>query len=140
MIYNQHHSQTDTYPIGCPSATAPPHTLTLAGSNPKILLFARLTAAKASLISHFAISLISKPARFRAMGIARLGAMVKSMGLVAASPHDKILAIGFAVKDCDRSRVVRTNADAPSLIADAFAAVTVPSFLFISLVEIGGRT
>jgi len=66
------------------------------------------------------------------MGIARLGAMVKSMGLVAASPHDKIRAIGFAGEDCDRSRVVRTNADAPSFIADAFAAVTVPSFLIVS--------
>ena len=33
--------------MGWPSATAPPHTLTFVGSNPKILLFAKLTAANA---------------------------------------------------------------------------------------------
>ena len=49
-----------------------------------------------SLISHLAISLISRPARFKAIGIARLGAMVKSIGLVAASPHPRTLASGFA--------------------------------------------
>ena len=92
----------------------------------KILLWQRT-----SLISHFAISLISRPARFRAIGIARLGAMVKSMGFVAASPHDSILAMGFTGKDFDRFRVDKTNADAPSLIADALAAVTVPFFLVI---------
>jgi hypothetical protein len=63
------------------------------------------------------------------MGMAKLGAMVKSIGFVAASPQERILAIGFAGRDFDRSRVANTNADAPSLIADAFAAVTVPSFL-----------
>lgn len=77
------------------------------------------------------MSLTSRPARLRAIGMARLGAIVKSMGLVAASPHDNILANGFTDDDCDRRRVVNTNAEAPSLIADAFAAVTVPSFLFV---------
>ena len=101
---------------------------------------ARLTAAKAyyqlksiegiaSLISHFAMSLISRPARFRAMGIAILGAIVKSMGFVAASPHATTLASGLTDEDCDLCAVVRTNAEAPSFIEDAFAAVTVPSFL-----------
>jgi hypothetical protein len=63
------------------------------------------------------------------MGMARLGAIVKSMGLVAASPQASMHASGFAVDDLDRSRVARTSAEAPSLIEDAFAAVTVPSFL-----------
>ena len=129
--------------MGCPRATAPPQALTFSGSSPRILLFARATAANAwykvsykrkgsaSLISHLAISFTASPARFRAIGIARLGAIVKSMGFVAASPHDSILAIGFTDDDCDRSRVARTNAEAPSLIAEAFAAVTVPSFLSI---------
>ena len=85
----------------------------------------------ASLISHLAMSFTASPARFRAIGIARLGAIVKSMGFVAASPHDNILAIGFTDDDCDRSRVARTSAEAPSLIAEAFAAVTVPSFLSV---------
>ena len=52
-----------------------------------------------SLISHLAISLTSRPARLRAIGIARLGAIVKSIGFVAASPQDNILAIGFTDDD-----------------------------------------
>ena len=143
MNYHQSKNKVGRYPIGCPSATAPPQTFTFLGSNPRILLFARLTAENAypitadcwgstSLISHFAMSLISRPARFNAMGIAKLGAMVKSIGLVAVSPQDRILAMGFVGNDFDFSRVVSTNADAPSLIADALAAVTVPSFLFIN--------
>jgi hypothetical protein len=85
-----------------------------------------------SLISNLAISLTSRPARFKAMGIAKLGAIVKSIGCVAASPQDKILAIGFAEVVLDLASVVNTSAEAPSLIADAFAAVTVPSFLSLS--------
>ena len=55
--------------------------------------------------------------------------MVKSMGLVAASLQLRIRATGFAERDFDFSRVVRTRAEAPSLMADALAAVTVPFFL-----------
>jgi hypothetical protein len=76
--------------------------------------------------------LTSRPARFKAMGIAKLGAIVKSIGRVAASPQDKTLAIGFADAALDLARVVNTSAEAPSLIADAFAAVIVPSFLSLS--------
>jgi hypothetical protein len=36
--------------MGCPRATAPPQTFTFAGSNPRILLFARLTAEKAYML------------------------------------------------------------------------------------------
>ena len=89
------------------------------------------------MISHLAISLISRPARLSAMGIARDGAMVKSMGLVAASLQLRIRAIGFAERDFDFSRVVRTRAEAPSLMADALAAVTVPFFLNVS--NLGNR-
>ena len=53
----------------------------------------------------------SRRARFKAMGI----------------------AIGFAEVVLDLARVVNTSAEAPSLIADAFAAVTVPSFLSLSM-------
>jgi hypothetical protein len=74
------------------------------------------------------------------MGIAREGAMVKSMGFVAASAQERIRARGFVGRDCEWERVVRMSAEAPSLIALAFAAVTVPSFLHKSerLVEGGG--
>jgi hypothetical protein len=63
------------------------------------------------------------------MGIARDGAIVKSIGCVAASAQEIIFAIGFSDEDFARSAVDNTNADAPSFIDDAFAAVTVPSFL-----------
>jgi hypothetical protein len=92
----------------------------------------RLWEGGTSLISNLAISLTSRPARFKAMGIAKLGAIVKSIGCVAASPQDRILAIGFAEVVLDLARVVNTSAEAPSLIAEAFAAVTVPSFLSLS--------
>lgn len=99
-------------PNACPRAIAPPLTLTLAGSRPRIcsllapslalliifydipqkgtvpgltFSFALLTAAKASLISHLAMSLTLNPACCSALGIANVGANGKSIGLVAAS-------------------------------------------------------
>jgi hypothetical protein len=82
-----------------------------------------------SLISHFAMSGTVSPARRSAIGIAREGAIVKSIGLVAASAQESILAIGFKDSLCARSAVLKTRADAPSLIELAFAAVIVPFFL-----------
>ena len=61
--------------------------------------------------------------------MAKLGAIVKSIGLVATSAQLKILAIGFPASSFDFCNVVRMSAEAPSLMADALAAVTVPSFL-----------
>ena len=43
-------------PIGCPSATAPPLTLTFSASSPAIFELASATAANASLISYRSIS------------------------------------------------------------------------------------
>lgn len=72
-------------PIGWPSDTPPPSTLTFDGSRFSSLLLAMATAEKASLISKRAMSLISRPARLSAAGMAYAGAIGKSMGAHAAS-------------------------------------------------------
>lgn len=66
--------------------------------------------------------------------------MVKSMGLVAASTQLRIRASGFAERDFDFWRVVRTRADAPSLMAEALAAVTVPFFLAVNIFQQQGKS
>lgn len=59
---NLHQSLKAAYPIGCPSDTAPPLTLTFAGSMSSILMLARTTTLKASLISHMVMSSFFNPA------------------------------------------------------------------------------
>jgi hypothetical protein len=66
-------------------ATAPPLTLRVLGSRPKIFSLALATAEKASLISNLAISATVNPAFAKARGIALAGAMGKSIGAQAAS-------------------------------------------------------
>lgn len=65
--------------------TAPPFTLTVAGSRPNFLMFAKATTLKASLISHREMSETLRFDCCRSFGTASEGAMVKSMGAVAAS-------------------------------------------------------
>ena len=72
------------------------------------------------------MSLIDKLAFFRAIGIARDGAIVNFFGSVAASPIERILARGFRLLDSTKPLVASTNAEAPSFNVDEFAAVTVP--------------
>mmetsp|Transcript_30682 Transcript_30682/g.89244 ORF Transcript_30682/g.89244 Transcript_30682/m.89244 type:complete len:210 (+) Transcript_30682:2759-3388(+) len=55
------------------------------------------------------------------------GAMLKSMGLTAASANESILASGSTAILSAVSALIRTNAAAPSLSLDALAAVMVPS-------------
>ena len=62
-------------PIGWPSATAPPRTLTLLPSRPSSWLFAIETTAKASLISQRSTSAIASPARSSVRRIASAGAI-----------------------------------------------------------------
>lgn len=54
------------HPMGCPRDTAPPFTLTFAGSMSNILMLASTTTLKASLISHMAMSSFCRPAASRA--------------------------------------------------------------------------
>src|SRR3954452_11291964 len=67
-------------PIGWPSATAPPHTLTLLGSSPSCLLLTTATTENASLISHRSTCLAVHLARPSAVPIAGLGPVVNHSG------------------------------------------------------------
>ena len=71
-------------PIGCPSATAPPFTLTFCPVNPNNLLTASETTANASFISKSYISEIFRPDFFSTLSIASAGAVVNSIGALAA--------------------------------------------------------
>lgn len=64
-------------------------------------------------------------------GIARAGAIGKSMGSVAASWKPNIRAKGFRFNFCATSVVVKIKAAAPSFNVDAFPAVTVPFSFYI---------
>jgi hypothetical protein len=67
-------------PIGWPSATAPPHTFTFAGSSSSSRLFATDTTENASLISHRSTCRASHFARASACLIAGAGAVVNHSG------------------------------------------------------------
>ena len=56
-----------------------------------------------------------------------VGAVVNHCGACAASAKDSILAIGFKSNFLTASTLAKINAEAPSLIVEALAAVTVPS-------------
>ena len=71
-------------PIGWPSATAPPLTLTLFGSSPNSRLIARETAENASLISYRSMSPIARPVFLSTSLIASTGAIVNHSGASAA--------------------------------------------------------
>lgn len=60
------------------------------------------------------------------LGIANAGAIGKSIGSVAPSWNATTLARGFKFNSFTTFSFVKTKAAAPSLIVDAFPAVTVP--------------
>lgn len=60
------------------------------------------------------------------VGMAKAGAIGKSIGSVAASWNPATLAKGLRLSFCALSAVVRIRAAAPSFNVDAFPAVTVP--------------
>src|ERR1700691_4157699 len=60
-------------PIGCPSATAPPLTLTLSSSMPSTRIELSVTEANASLISHTSMSSAFRPALSSAFLAAEAG-------------------------------------------------------------------
>lgn len=72
-------------PIGCPSETAPPWTLTMEGSSSMSLMLARTTTLKASLISKREMSSLVRSHWERILVMAATGAVGKSMGARAAS-------------------------------------------------------
>ena len=87
------------------------------------------TTEKASLNSKKSISDCCIPAFERALGSALAGAMVNHSGSKAASAYPLMVAKGLIPSDLALSALIRTNAAAPSLMVEALAAVTVPSFV-----------
>mmetsp|Transcript_13831 Transcript_13831/g.45134 ORF Transcript_13831/g.45134 Transcript_13831/m.45134 type:complete len:201 (-) Transcript_13831:620-1222(-) len=116
-------------PIGWPRDTAPPRALTAERSAPRSFAFASATTEKASLISCASTASGATPAWSSALGTARAGATVKSTGAVCASAKPAMAQIGSRPWALANFSDVTTSAAAPSLSFDAFAAVTVPSFL-----------
>src|SRR5437667_7426202 len=113
-------------PIGCPSAIAPPLTLTFFVSQPICRFTAIACAAKASLISIKSRSFGSQPARERQRLDAGTGPMPMYFGSTPAEAKALILAIGFNPSSFDFFKLHKTTAAAPSLIPEALPAVTVP--------------
>src|SRR5262249_33686038 len=71
-------------PSGCPSAQAPPCTLTERCGRPRSCMAAMLTTAKASLISNRPTSLLDQPTVASSVLIAATGAVVNRAGAWAA--------------------------------------------------------
>lgn len=69
-------------PNAWPSAIAPPLGLTLSTPRPRILAFALMTAAKASLNSHMEMSDLERPDWAKSFSTTEAGAIGKSMGSV----------------------------------------------------------
>ncbi len=115
-----------TNPIGCPKLTAPPWMFTLEGSRSHSLILARTTPLKASLTSIISMLSLLMPVCSNSFGMARPGAMGKSMGCVAASANVIIRARGFTPCFSAAFADIRTRAHPPSFSLLEFKAVMVP--------------
>src|SRR2546428_13505303 len=113
-------------PIGCPSAIAPPLTLTFFVSQPICRFTAIACAAKASLISIKSRSFGSQPARDRQRLEAGTGPIPMYFGSTPAEAKALMRAMGFNPNSFAFFDEARTTAAAPSLIPEAFPAGTVP--------------
>ena len=113
-------------PIGWPSATAPPLTLTRSGSAPSMRDAFRATLAKASLISNRSIQMPSDQPIKRNISGHRRG-----LGEVRGIPRRLTMAQHRRGITCGCSSPTRsdaiTRAAAPSLTPAALPAVTVPA-------------
>mmetsp|Transcript_226 Transcript_226/g.216 ORF Transcript_226/g.216 Transcript_226/m.216 type:complete len:207 (-) Transcript_226:457-1077(-) len=113
-------------PSGCPRETAPPLTFTLEWSSSNNFMLATTTALNASFISNRSTLSLVSPALSIVFFIASAGAIPKCVGSVSESANDKIFARGLYPKCLAFSALITTNAQAPSLIDEAFAAVIDP--------------
>lgn len=81
-------------------------------------------------IKHYSITKLIKKEQIilikHTLGIAKAGAIGKSIGSVAPSWNATMRANGFRFNSFTTFSLVSTRAAAPSLIVDAFPAVTVP--------------
>ena len=92
-------------------------------------MFAKPTTENASLSSKKSTVEISIFAFAKAFGSAFEGATVNHSGSLAASAYPFMVAKGCSPNSSALSLLISTSAAAPSFIVDAFAAVTVPSFV-----------
>ncbi len=113
--------------MGCPSATAPPCTLTRSGGRSYSCIAAIVTAAKASLTSHRSTSAGVHPARCSTLAIAPTGAVVNQAGSCACTAWARMRATGAMPSSRAVDARTSTSAAAPSEMLDEVAAVMVPS-------------
>src|SRR5687767_1763775 len=114
-------------PIGCPSAQAPPCTLTFSAGSACSCIAAMVTTANASLISYRSTSLAVQFTFSRTLAIAATGAVVNNPGSWAWVAWPMTTASGARPRFSAVERRIITKAAAPSEIELEFAAVTVPS-------------
>src|SRR5438046_8912684 len=101
-------------PIGCPSAIAPPLTLTFFVAHPMCRFTAIACAAKASLISIKSRSFGSQPARDRQRLEAGTGPIPMYFGSTPAEAKALMRAMGFNPNSFAFFDEARTTAAAPS--------------------------
>ncbi len=114
-------------PNGCPTAMAPPWTFRRSGSTPSCRAEGSTCAAKASLTSTRSMSSMPSPARARACRLASTGPRPITSGESPLTPVDTIRASGARPSSSASVSLMTTRAAAPSLRAQQFPAVTVPS-------------
>ena len=114
-------------PNGCPSAIAPPCTLSLSIGMPRCLADGITCAANASLISTKSIWSMVMPARFSAWRDASIGPRPMISGFSADTPDETIRAIGFSPSFLAFASLITSTAAAPSFSGQALPAVICPS-------------
>src|SRR5208337_2631316 len=122
-------SRAPEHPSGCPSATAPPFTLSRCSSILRSVLQARTCAPNASLISNRSMSPILSPARASALCVEGTGPHPIISGRSPATAVARIFAIGLTPSARARSALISSTAAAPSLNCEELPAVTWPSGL-----------
>ena len=108
---------------------APPFTFTLLISNSRSWATARDCAANASLASIRSISATVRPAFSIAFLVAGTGPTPMIDGSTPPKAPDTQVAMGLTPSSFAFSSLITTTAAAPSLMPEAFPAVTIPSFL-----------
>jgi len=119
-------SRAPDAPNGCPSAIAPPFTLSCLASAPVSASQASGTEANASLTSKMSMSARPRPARASTLAVAGIGAVSMITGSSPTTTVVCTLASGRRPSRAAVSDVVSSTAAAPSEICDDEAAVIRP--------------
>jgi hypothetical protein len=116
-------------PSGCPSAMAPPFTLTRSMSGSSSRRQAASTDANASFTSKRSMSPIFIPLRSSSFFVAGIGPVSMITGSTPTVVWSTIRARGLSPSDSALPRSISSTAAAPSEICDEFPAVIRPSSL-----------